>query len=321
MNAYWSNDNALPLAAVDIGGTKIAVGLVGQGGCVLSRADTPSDPRAGFTAAMERVAALLASLGAATGPGVLAGIGIGCPGPVDPRTGLVGDVGNLPGWRGANPVEWLAQRFEVPVALENDADAFALAEHSFGAGQGCASLVCVTVGTGIGGGIVLRGELYRGVDGSHPEIGHHMVDATGPDCYCGARGCWEVLASGTAMDARARRAATGAGGHGVARDARRTCELARAGDAAASAEVALEARYLGLGIANLVTMFSPECVVLTGSVMDSADLFMPAIHELVLRQCTQVPAARVRILASPLGRDAPLIGAAMAWHHRYGQAA
>ena len=313
--------SALPLAAVDIGGTKIAVGLVGQDGRVQARAEMPTDTRAGFQAAMERVAALLASLGAGHGQGALAGIGIGCSGPVDPRTGVIGDVGNLPGWRGENPAEWLARRFAVTAALENDADAFALAEHALGAGRGCESLLCVTVGTGIGAGFVVRGQLYRGVDGSHPEVGHHMIDAGGPACYCGAPGCWEVLASGTAMAARARQAAPPGLDPASLPDARRVCDLARAGEPWAREQVALEARYLGLGLSNLVTMFSPECIVLSGSVMESADLFMPSLHELVLRQCTQVPAARVRIIASPLGRDASLIGAAMAWPHRYRQAA
>jgi glucokinase len=312
---------ALPLAAVDIGGTKIAVGIVAQDGRVLARAEMPTDTRAGFNAAMERVAVQLASLGVGRGPGVVAGIGIGCSGPVDPRTGLIGDVGNLPGWRGANPAEWLAERFAVTTALENDADAFALAEHALGAGRGCESMLCVTVGTGIGAGIVMRGQLYRGVDGSHPEVGHHMIDATGPACYCGAPGCWEVLASGTAMTARARDGAPPGADPAALPDARRICDLAREGDPWAREQVALEARYLGLGLSNLVTMFSPECIVLSGSVMESADLFMPSLQEIVLRQCTQVPAARVRIMVSPLGRDASLIGAAMAWPHRQRQAA
>lgn len=129
----------------------------------------------------------------------ISGIGIGSTGPVHPFTGEFGDVDFLPHWRGKNPVEDLARIFKVRVALENDADAGALAEAGWGAGKGKLRLIYVTVGTGIGGAIILDGRLYRGADGAHPEIGHHVIDSSGPQCSCGFRGCWESLAAGPAM--------------------------------------------------------------------------------------------------------------------------
>ncbi len=192
--------------AVDIGGTKIAVGAIdASGGCWAgpirrlrpAKASMPRWPGSG-----ELLDTVRASAGVE-----LCGIGIGCTGPVDPLSGEIGQVEFLPGWQGANPVATLAGRFGVDVAMENDADAAVLGELQWGAGRGRRNLICVTIGTGIGGGIVLNGALYRGVGGAHPEIGHHVIDDSGPKCYCGARGCWEVLASGPAIAARCARAA------------------------------------------------------------------------------------------------------------------
>lgn len=305
---------ALPIGAVDIGGTKIAVGLVEAGGRLLARGETPTQPGAGFEAAMLRVAGLFESFGVG-GRTALAGIGIGCTGPVDPFSGCIGAVEFLAGWQGCSPSAWLGARLGVPAVLENDADAAALAEHACGAGRGLDSLVSLTVGTGIGAGIIAGGRLFRGAGGAHPEVGHHVLDASGPRCYCGARGCWEVLASGPAIAARLLQHAPAGYAHAQGLDARRACELAREGDGPAREEVARAGHYLGLGIANLVTLFVPELIVLTGSVMESADLFLPAIHATVQAQCTQVPAGRVRLCRSSLGADAPLVGAAMAWRH------
>jgi glucokinase len=302
--------------AVDIGGTKIAVGAIDASGRVLGRADTPTSAREGFDLAMGRVGDLLNSVRASVGV-ELCGIGVGCTGPVDPRSGEIGQVEFLPGWQGANPVATLAGRFGLSVALENDADAAVLGELQWGAGRGRRHLICVTIGTGIGGGIVLNGALYRGVGGAHPEIGHHVIDASGPQCYCGARGCWEVLASGTAIAAHAHTAMPADDPQRAALTTAELCARARRGDALAKAEVARAGRYLGIGVANLITLYAPEAIVLSGSVMESADLFMPLIREVVRTHCTQVPADQVELAVALLGNEAPLIGAAAVWQHRY----
>lgn len=302
--------------AVDIGGTKIAVGAIDASGRVLGRADTPTAAGEGFDAAMARIGELLNTVRASAGV-ELCGIGIGCTGPVDPLSGEIGQVEFLPGWQGANPVATLAGRFGVDVAMENDADAAVLGELQWGAGRGRRNLICVTIGTGIGGGIVLNGALYRGVGGAHPEIGHHVIDDSGPKCYCGARGCWEVLASGPAIAAHARASLPAGYPQRDQLTAAELCERARRGDALARGEVERAGRYLGIGIANLISLYTPDAIVLSGSVMDSADLFMPVIRAVVRNNCTQVPASLVEIDVAALGSEAPLIGAAAVWRHRY----
>jgi glucokinase len=305
------------VGAVDIGGTKIAVGAVESSGKVLAKEVQATEAANGFEAAMGRVQVMLEGVRERAGA-PLCGIGIGCSGPIDPLSGEIGPVEFLAEWRGCNPVARLASHFGLSVAMENDADAAALGELQWGAGRGKRHLVCVTVGTGIGGGIVINGELYRGVDGAHPEIGHHVIEASGPRCYCGANGCWEVLARGPAMAARYAHDGPPGDPDLSPISARGVCELARLGDPRARREIEREAHYLGVGVANLVTMFAPEVIALSGSVMNNADLFMPTIREIVLRSCGLVPAARVEFSPSSLGNDAPLIGAGAVWAHRFG---
>ena len=302
--------------AVDIGGTKIAVGAIDGAGRVLAREETPTAAARGFDDAMERIVAMLDRLRRQINE-PMRGVGIGCTGPVDPYRGTIGEVDFLPGWKGANPVAMLAARLHLEVAMENDADAAALAEAEWGAGRDRKSLICITVGTGIGAGLLLNGALYRGVDGAHPEVGHHVIDDTGPACYCGARGCWESLASGPAIAAHFARSTTAPKSHGNKLSALQICELARAGDASALQEIVRAGRYLGIGIANLITLYVPELIVLSGSVMNSVELFLPSIREVIRRQCGLVPADRVELLPSRLGGDAPLIGAGVVWAHRY----
>jgi glucokinase len=175
------------IAAVDIGGTKIAVGIVDECGKVLSRLETATEPERGYAAALSRVEDILHQV-AKSASTQITGIGIGSTGPVDPFTGEIGDVNFFASWKGSNPVADLTTRFSVKVAMENDADAAALAEASWGAGKGSKRLIYVTVGTGIGAGLIFDGCLYRGVSQAHPEIGHHVIDPSGPRCFCGFRG-------------------------------------------------------------------------------------------------------------------------------------
>ena len=186
------------IGAVDIGGTKIEVGMVDSDGRVLSRVQAPTAPGKGYANALDRIVNLLRDASTTSGTSIT-GIGIGSTGPVHPFTGEFGKVNFFPNWRGENPVKDLEHIFEVSVAMENDADAAALAEAAWGAGRNRSRLIYVTVGTGIGVGIVLDGHLYRGAGQAHPEIGHHAIDPSGPVCVCGFRGCCESLAAGPAM--------------------------------------------------------------------------------------------------------------------------
>lgn len=304
------------IGAVDIGGTKIAVGMIDDRGKVLARLECPTNAGSGYGHALEDICRMLKET-ARSSSVQISGIGIGSTGPVFPITGEFGDVNFFPNWKGENPVRDLAEIFQVNVAMENDADAAALGEAGWGAGRNKKRLLYVTVGTGIGTGFVADGSLYRGVDDSHPEIGHHVIDPSGPLCLCGFRGCWESLAAGPAMVAWIENQAPKDYPHRHDLTAKRICQLARAGDEWSRRAVGRETHYLGLGLANLVTIFAPDAIVLGGSVMNSADLFIDGIRKMIRESCRFVPFNRTELTLASLGEDANLIGAARVWYHRF----
>ena len=305
------------IGAIDIGGTKIAVGVVDAGGSILARAEGPTAPESGYAAALECMEAMLRRALEESGRRI-DGIGVGSTGPIDPETGVFGEVGTLPGWRGSPLAADLQHAFGVDVKVENDADAVALGEAAWGAGRDSRSLLYITVSTGIGVGVLLDGRVYRGAGGAHPEIGHHVLDAGGPLCYCRANGCWESLASGPAMEQWMRANGGAERFPAEALTARRICELARQGDALARRAIERASHYLGLGLANLVTMFCPETIALGGGLMKSADLLLPGALCVVREICTQVPVEKTSIVLTSLGKDVGLLGAACVWRYRSG---
>jgi glucokinase len=295
------------IGAVDIGGTKIAVGIVRDDGQILHRSEVPTDARRGFQDAIQRIREMLRQ--AIERCGTIDGVGVGCPGPLDPFTGVIGDVGTLPGWNGCDLTEALGAHFGVSVVVENDADAATLAEYAWGATRTRGTLIYVTISTGIGGGIVQSGRLYRGVRGAHPELGHQLIDPSGPLCYCTISGCWESLASGSAMSACFHQTNPERGSLTAAE----ICTLAQQGDPLALRAVKREAHYLSLGLANLVTLFAPEVICLGGGVMRSSELFLGDVRAMVRSLCTQVPVEYTTVTLSALGADIGLLGAAQSW--------
>jgi len=317
------------IGAVDIGGTKIAVGIVDDAGKVLAKLETPTEAGRAYPDGLRHIARMLREAGQKAGR-ELSGVGIGSTGWVYPNTGEFGDVDFLPGWKGCNPVKDLEREFGVRVALENDGDAAALGEAAWGAGKGKSRLIYVTVGTGIGGGIILDGQLYRGADKAHPEVGHHVIDASGLQCTCGFRGCWEALATGPAMaawfnekaaNAKAAKArkARAKRQRAEALSAKEIFALAERGDKLARDAVAREAHYLGLGLANLINLFVPNVIVMGGSIMKSMRL--EDLRKVIAQGCRFVPFEKTELALASLGEDANLIGAAQVWHHRFGQRA
>lgn len=306
----------MPIGAVDIGGTKIAVGLVDENGRLLSKLEAPTE-----THNYERgLCAIVGMLREASrmADAEISGIGVGSTGPVNPFTGQLGEIDFLPGWRGKPLIEDLERVFLVKAALENDADAAALGEAAWGLGRSKARLVYVTIGTGIGGGIILDGRLYRGVDGAHPEIGHQVIDPSGPLCSCGFHGCWEALAAGPAMAAWFESQLPENAERHEWPTAQCICRLAQQGDDLARRTVEREAYYLGLGLANLINLFSPEAILLSGGLMKSAALFLDPVRRVIAGGCRFVPYEKTEIALASLGEDAGLIGAASVWFHRYG---
>jgi glucokinase len=308
------------IGAVDIGGTKLAVGIVDEDGTVLSKMDMPTGHDSTYADGLLNITTMLRQTARNAGTEIT-GIGIGSTGPVDPLTGEFGEVDFLPEWRHKNPVQDLAKTFGVRVAIENDGDAGALGEAGWGAGKNKSRLIYVTIGTGIGGGIILGGELYRGVDGAHPEVGHQVIDPSGPPCSCGFHGCWESMAAGPAMAAWFASNAATDEQRREHLTAKQICELALQGDPPALRAIEREGRYLGLGLANLINLFTPDMIVLGGSVTKCAVLFLEEIRKTICRGCRFVPFEKTELVLASLGDDANHIGAARVWHYRFAREA
>jgi len=306
----------VPLAiGVDVGGTKVAALVVDTQGAVRDRRLVPS-PAEDAEAVTRTIVALVAELLSVHEE--VAAVGIGAAGLVS-HEGVVRFAPNV-AWREFPLRERVAAGVEIPVTVDNDANVAAWGEYRFGAGRGTTDLLVVTVGTGIGGGIVIGGDLYRGAHGLGAEIGHIVVEPNGPLCGCGNHGCWEQVASGRAIERMGRRAAAEQRGSVLAKAAggdpsRLTgpdvTRAARDGDPIAIAILEEVGRRLGQGIAGLVNVLDPDAVVVGGGAADAHDLLLkPAQRAFV--ESVEAPTHRpeVPILAAELGNDAGAIGAA-----------
>ncbi|HZW03046.1 MAG TPA: ROK family protein [Anaerolineaceae bacterium] len=304
---------------IDLGGTNVRAGLVDSAGTLRVWHDVPIEARQGPAAGLQRIITLIERV-VAEGGFKPAAIGFGATGPVDHRHGIINNPYTLPTWEAVNVVAPLQAHFGVPVVLENDADVAALGEAWMGAGQGVDRLMVVTVGTGIGTAFILDGKIYRGAFANHPEGGHIPIDPNGPLCYCGANGCWEVLTSGNAIGAYARVQAVRkptallrmAGNDPEKIDSALVAAAAREGDPLALEIVDRSATYLALGLINLLHLFLPDCVVFTGGVMRSMDLFEPRMRAIIARHAIMNPIDQTPLRMAQLGQLAGLYGAARA---------
>lgn len=307
--------DAQRVIAVDLGGTKLLAGVVDGDGVVVRRTVRPTT-RTGENELLAEVEGAVAEL---IDEGVGA-IGVGIPSTIDQRAGRAVASVNVPLTDVDLPAR-LRERFGLPAAIENDANAAALAEHRYGAGRGTRHMVMLTLGTGIGGGLILDGRLYRGAVGAAAELGHMTLDLDGPPCpgACPGLGHIEALASGTAADKLAREAAEErpggdlgmAAAAGRVVDARVAIELAAAGPGDARDLLERVAYYLGTGIASLVNIFNPEVVVLGGGFSRAGELLFEPARRVVAERA--LPPARdvVRIVPALLGVEAGLVGAGL----------
>ena len=302
--------------AFDLGGTELRGALVGSGGRVVAHVSAPTMAGAGSEAVIGQIITLAGELLTQHPRSKVAGIGVGAPGPLDPKAGIVIAPPTLAGWHDVPLSDILGQHFGLPVRLENDANAAALGEWRFGAGRDTGSMVFVTVSTGIGGGVIAEGHIFHGRRGLAAEIGHMTITGEGERCFCGAVGCFEAVASGTALGRRAT-ALTAPGDGSVLRrlsaggdvSARHVIEAARAGDISALELVEAEANWLGIGFTNLLHLYSPELIVMGGGLANGFDLLAPSIRAVVQQRA--MPAYRdVPIVPALLGSQAGLIGAA-----------
>ncbi|AYG69304.1 MULTISPECIES: ROK family protein [unclassified Rhizobium] len=302
--------------AFDLGGTELRAALVDDEGCLLSFSAVSTHAAGGPTAVIQQIELLAATVLAQTPDLSPIGIGIGAPGPLDPEAGIVIAAPTLVGWHEVPLADILSSRLQLPVRLENDANAAALGEWRYGAGRGAGSMVFVTVSTGIGGGVIADGRILHGRRGLAAEIGHMTITNEGERCFCGAIGCFEAVASGTALGRRATartRPSDGSMLRQLSNDdevtGRHVVEAARKGDAAALELLDIEARWLGIGFTNLLHLYSPDVLVMGGGISHGFDLLHDQIVATVRERA--MPAYRdVPIVAARLGRHAGLIGAA-----------
>jgi len=294
-----------PLAiGIDLGGTQARAALIDAAGVVQARAVLATAADAGPAAVTDQLRQLAAAVGASVEKDRLVGVGVSSPGPIDTIRGVALSIPTLAGFVNVPFRQMIEDVVGLPVWLENDGKAAALGEWRFGAGRGCQSLVYVTVSTGIGGGVVLDGRLLHGRKGLAGHIGHMTIVRDGETCVCGGRGCWEAYASGPAFARRARLRAEGdtstrLGKDGAPIDGRAVFEAAALGDALASALVAEQADWLGVGVASLLHLYSPEIVIVGGGVANGFDQLLPGI------------AARVAVDAMPAFGDTPIVRAAL----------
>ncbi|MER9409490.1 ROK family protein [Mesorhizobium sp. M0589] len=302
--------------AFDLGGTALRGALVESDGNIVAHASAPTLAGAGSEAVIGQIVALAGTLLREHPQAKVAGIGVGAPGPLDPKAGIVIAPPTLAGWHDVPLIDILGQHFGLPVRLENDANAAALGEWRFGAGRGSGSLVFVTVSTGIGGGVVADGHIYHGRRGLAAEIGHMTITGEGDRCFCGAIGCFEAVASGTALGRRATRLTAPGDGSLLRRlsndgdvSARHVVEAAKAGDANALDLIEAEAQWLGIGFTNVLHLYSPDLIVMGGGLSNGFDLLAPSIRAVIQQRA--MPAYRdVPIVQAELGDRAGLIGAA-----------
>jgi glucokinase len=303
---------------LDVGGTKMAAGVVGADGGLEGFVVAPTDASRGPRDGLERLFALGRSALTASGVDAeeIAGIGIGCGGPLDPERGVLIAPLHLPGWTDVPIGALAASAFVRPAVLENDATAAAAGEHRYGAGRGTRNMVYLTVSTGIGGGVVIDGRLFRGSTGNGGELGHVTVDWHGRRCRgCGRLGCLEAYASGTSIAERAREA-----GMEVATSADVAAE-ARNGDAVATRVWDETCEALACGVTSLVNLFEPELVVIGGGVSRAGEQLLGPVRELVHAQAIDALRRKVGIVQSALGDAVGVVGAATVAYERLGAGA
>ncbi len=315
--------------ALDLGGTKVRALVADLQGRVYGEDIRPSRTEEGPEAVISRMVQALAAASGQAGVEVreLKGVGIASPGPVDAIRGVVPNAPQLPGWHDVPLVEIMSDRLGVEVRLENDATAAALGEHAFGGGQGTLHLLYLTVSTGVGGGIIIDGKLYGGKSGAAGELGHVMLDPHGPPCGCGARGCLESFASGTAIAKR--------GEELVARGESRVLAELRAGEGAVTAEMMKRAvdlgdvasreafrqagHYLGIALASYVNIFNPEAILIGGGVARAGDLLMEQARTTMEALAMSQPLRDVRLDLGVLGDRAGPLGMIARWRQAAGK--
>lgn len=315
-----SEDPGSLILGVDLGGTKILTAVANSQGKMLARdhSVTPAakGPEAVIQSIMESAGRALGQAGIAASE--LDAIGVGAPGISNPETGILFTSPNLPGWRDVPLRDIIEKGLGKKTFLINDANAAALGELYFGAGRGARNFIYVTISTGIGGGIIINGELYIGASGTAGELGHMTIDDKGPLCNCGNTGCWETLASGTALVREARlRIKEGtrtsildyAGGDMEKVTAQVIHTAAEQGDSLAKELIARTGYYVGVGLANLINIFNPERIVIGGGLSNIGNMLLAPAFKVAGERAYREAYQAVRFAPAELGQDSGVLGA------------
>lgn len=299
---------------IDLGGTKISGALADLDGKLLSQHTMPTNASEGEAPVLGRIIEVIEKVMKEAGKtsDEVKAIGIGSPGPLDAKSGIIITTPNLP-FKNFQLVKPIEEKFNIPTYLDNDANVAAIGEFMLGAGKGTTNMVYVTVSTGVGGGAILNGKIYRGSTSNALEIGHTTVLPDGPRCNCGNYGCVEALASGTAI-ARQGREAVESGLDTSLRDYENVTSYevfkeAEKGDKVSKEILDKSLTYLGIGVANIISSFDPDMVVIGGGVAQAGKIVFDKVQEVVDTRCFKAMSEYCKILPAALGKDAGVVGA------------
>lgn len=306
-------------AGIDLGGTNIKCGIVDETGNIIVQESVPTNSEKGFSCVTETMTDLVIKLAQETKIDVKA-VGVGSPGMIDGERGVVVYSNNL-AWQKAPLATELKNKLRLPIRITNDANAAAYGEYTCGAGKQYNSIVLITIGTGVGSGIVFDGKLFEGNRGAGAELGHETIRFGGEKCTCGRRGCLEAYASATALIRQTKWAMEKnrqsklwelCGGDINNVNGKTAFDGLRAGDTTAKKVVNVYIRYLAEGIANIVNAFRPEVILLGGGISREGETLINPLKKKVMKLLFgDLHYAPVKILAATLGNDAGLVGAAM----------
>lgn len=313
---------------IELGGARALAGIFDVNGNLIAVEETPIQAEQGPKIGLTRMMMLIDEIMRQAGDARLTGIGIGCGGPLDIDHGVIQNPSILPTWENVPLTAPLRRQYRVPVILENDVDAIALGEYWMGAGRRVHLVYLVHTGSGIGTAFLQDGQVYRGSHHLHPEGGHIPLDPSGPECSCGSHGCWDSLASGKAMERRAREMVMNhpesailqiAGGNLMNVNAQVLMDGVRAGDLYARRVFDEIAGCFCQGLITILNLFTPEVMILSGEIMQELDLFQPAIEKAVAQNSQIVPVSSIKIVPSTLGDRAGIYGAAYAVLKKLGE--
>lgn len=303
---------------VDVGGTNIKIALVDREGHISYSNSIPTRAEMGYEYTISAMKQAIKDLmtETKTDKNSIEGIGFGFPGQIDYKNGIVKNAPNIPGWVEIPITSTMEKEFGIPTKVDNDVRCAALGELNFGAGKGCQNLVCITVGTGIGSGLIVNGKLVRGASNAAGEIGHIKLQMTGgPICGCGDTGCFEAFASAPSIVAMAQDYIKG----GKSTKYREFGEItsysvaqaALEGDGVAKRIFNIIGEYLGIGLASVVNLLNPEKIIIGGGVAESGDLLFNPIRKVISERTLEISGSAVEVVPAKLGNTAGVIGASL----------